>query len=74
MGAQNIPGYIKSTTVKTLVCKRNNKLLQSYGINKGQVVKLTDDRLHLVKFYDKDNKITHHVSLPTRLMKYFKEE
>lgn len=63
----------KPEKVKKLICKSNNKLLKSYGIEKGQTVIVTFDKLHLVKFYDKDLKMNMHVSLPSRLMKHFKE-
>lgn len=75
MGAQSIPTHItKPVIIKKLVCKRNNKLLKSYGIVKGDVVDLENEDLLLVKYYDETAKINRYVKLSRKLMKLFKEE
>ena len=58
---------------KTLVCKKNHKLLKEYGILKGQIVQIDVETMHIVKYYDKDIKQTRYIKLSKKLMKKFKE-
>lgn len=74
MGAQSIPTRISKPVIsKKLVCKRNKKLLKSYGIAKGDVVELENEELLLVKYHDETAKINRYVKLSRKLMKLFKE-
>ena len=67
----NTPTKVKATRTTTLVCKKNHKLLKEYGILKGQIIQVVSNLL--VKYYDRDLKLTRYVKLSKKLMKKFKE-
>ena len=75
MGAinPNIPTDNIVDKSKTLVCKRNHKLLKGYGIVKGQIVIIENDSINLVKYFDKEMKQDRYIKLSQKLLRRFKE-
>jgi len=56
-----------------MICTKNTKKLQAFGIYKGKVVIVKPDIYNMIEFEDKVHKITRHIKLPKKLMKKFKE-
>ena len=73
MSVVNEKGAKPVLKVKEIVCKKNHRLLREYGITKGQIVQFENQKILLVKYYDKSTKQDRFIKLSRKLMKYFKE-
>ena len=54
-----------------MICMKNSKKLQAFGIVKGQVVNVEPNIYNSIHF--KEGKMTRHIHLSRKLMKKFKE-
>jgi len=56
-----------------MICKKDKKALNEMGIFKDQKINIDLENINLISFYDDQIKQKRYISLPSKLMKYFKE-